>query len=89
MSTFGEVSSCSELSSASLPLLLLLSLPLSPESSPSWFVPSSSSSPEEDYGGAMLFPRFSSSKRATEEIQEKTKDGNFVNLQKIIMFSRK
>jgi hypothetical protein len=56
MSTFGENSSCSELSSASLPLPLL-----SPEPSPSVFVASSSSSWEEDSGSAMLFPRFFSS----------------------------
>jgi hypothetical protein len=35
------------------------------------------------------FLLFDQLKRAKEEIQEKTKDGNFVNLQKLIMFSRK
>jgi hypothetical protein len=55
MSTFGEFSSCSEFSSASLPLPLL-----SPEPSSFVSVASSSSSSEERYGGVVPFPRFSS-----------------------------
>jgi hypothetical protein len=59
ISTFGEFSSCSEVSSASLPSLLLSSSSL-PEPSPYVSVVSSSSSLEEDSGDAMPFPRFSS-----------------------------